>query len=160
KLGIPILAVLPFQNLTGDPAQDKLGVGITEDLRDLLWNFPEFQVVSGTSSIAQGNGRADIRDIARQFKAQFVLEGTVGHSTEQTVITAQLIDGTPDTHLWSTRFEEAGTDPVAIEKAAAETLSNSLGGMTGKMREAYERIAWSKPEADLTEYDYYVRGHT
>jgi len=160
KLGVPILVVLPFQNLTGDPAQDKLGVGITEDLRDLLWNFPEFQVVSGTSSIAQGDGTADIREIARRFGAQFVLEGTVRRSADQTVITAQLIDGATDTHLWSTRFDEAGTDPVAIEKAAAETLSNSLGGMTGKMREAYERIAWGKPDADLTEYDYYVRGHT
>jgi hypothetical protein len=47
-----------------------------------------------------------------------------------------------------------------LEKAAADTLSNSLGGMTGKMREAYERLAWSKPEVALTEYDYYVRGHT
>jgi adenylate cyclase len=159
-IGVPIIVVLPFQNLTGDPAQDKLGVGITEDLRDLLWNFPEFQVVSGTSSVGQGNDPVDVRDIARRFAAQFVIEGTVRRSGEQTVITAQLIDGTTDTHLWSTRFEEASSDPVAIEKAAAETLSNSLGGMTGKMREAYERIAWSKPESELTEYDYYVRGHT
>jgi class 3 adenylate cyclase len=46
-IGVPMIVVLPFQNLTGDPAHDKLGIAITEDLRDLLWNFPEFQVVSG-----------------------------------------------------------------------------------------------------------------
>jgi class 3 adenylate cyclase/TolB-like protein len=159
-IGIPVVFVLPFQNLTGDPAQDKLGVGITEDLRDMLWNFPEFQVVSGTSSVATANSPIDIKNLAQKFGARFIIEGTVRRSGDQTVVTAQLIDGTTDTHLWSTRFEEAGTDPVALEKAAAETLYNSLGGMTGKMREAYERIAWSKPESDLTEYDYYVRGHT
>jgi class 3 adenylate cyclase/TolB-like protein len=159
-IGIPIIVVLPFQNLTGDPTQDKLGAGISEDLRDLLWNFPEFQVVSGTSSVGQTSDPSDIRDVARRFGAQFVIEGTVRRTGDKTVITAQLIDGTTDTHLWSTRFEEASSDPVALEKAAAQTLSNSLGGMTGTMREAYERLAWSKPQADLTEYDYYVRGHT
>ncbi|NGO52963.1 adenylate/guanylate cyclase domain-containing protein [Allomesorhizobium camelthorni] len=159
-IGVPIIVVLPFQNLTGDPAHDKLGIGITEDLRDLLWNFPEFQVVSGISSVGPTSDPADIRDIASGFAAQFVIEGTVRRSGDGTVITAQLIDGTADTHLWSTRFEQASSDPAVLEKAAADTLSNSLGGMTGKMREAYERIAWSKPEAELTEYDYYVRGHT
>jgi class 3 adenylate cyclase/TolB-like protein len=159
-IGVPMIVVLPFQNLTGDPAHDKLGIGITEDLRDLLWNFPEFQVVSGTSSVGQTNDPADIRDIARGFAAQFVIEGTVRRGGNGTVITAQLIDGMADTHLWSTRFEQASNDPTVLEKAAADTLSNSLGGMTGRMREAYERIAWSKPEAELTEYDYYVRGHT
>jgi adenylate cyclase len=159
-IGVPTIVVLPFQNLTGDPAHDKLGIGITEDLRDLLWNFPEFQVVSGTSSIGQTSDLADIRDIAGGFAAQFVIEGTVRRGGDGTVITAQLIDGKTDTHLWSARFEQASTDPAVLEKAAADTLSHSLGGMTGKMREAYERIAWSKPEAELTEYDYYVRGHT
>jgi adenylate cyclase len=129
-------------------------------LRDLLWNFPEFQVVSGTSSVGHTCDPANIRDIARGFGAQFVIEGTVRRSSDQTVITAQLIDGTSDTHLWSTRFEQASGDPAVLEKAAADTLSNSLGGMTGKMREAYERIAWGRPEAELKEYDYYVRGHT
>jgi TolB-like protein len=137
-----------------------LGVGITEDLRDLLWHFPEFQVVSGTSSVGSGNSPENLRDIARKFGAQFVLEGTVRRTGDKAVITAQLIDGATDVHLWSTRFEEPGSDPVALEKATAEKLAGSLGGLTGKMRQAYERIAWSKAEADLTEYDYYVRGHT
>ncbi len=159
-IGVPVIVVLPFQNLTGDPAQDKLGIGITEDLRDLLWNFPEFQVVSSTSSVEQASSPADVRNIARRFAAQFVIEGTVRRSGDTTVITAQLIDGTTDTHLWSTRFEQSSSDPSLLEKAAADRLSNSLGGMTGKMREAYERISWSKPYAELTEYDYYVRGHT
>ncbi len=159
-IGVPVILVLPFQNLTGDPAQNNLGVGITEDLRDMLWNFPEFQVVSGTSSIVTGYSPANLAELAHKFGAQFVIEGSVRQTGDKAVITAQLIDGTTDTHLWSTRFEEASADPVALEKAAADKLSDSLGGMTGKMREAYERIAWSKPEAELTEYDYYIRGHT
>jgi adenylate cyclase len=159
-VGLPVILVLPFQNLTDDPKQDKLGGGITEDLRDLIWNFPEFQVVSGTSSLATGNGAASLTDTARRFGARFVIEGTVRKTGGNAVITAQLIDGTTDVHLWSTRIEQPITDPVALEDAAAQKLSDALGGMTGTLRQSYERIAWSKPEADLTEYDYYVRGHT
>jgi adenylate cyclase len=158
-IGIPVILVLPFQNLTGDPAQDKLGVGITEDLRDLLWHFPEFQVVSGTSSVGAGGSPPSLTEVAKTFGAQFVIEGTVRRSGDKTVITAQLIDGRTDVHLWSTRFEERISDPVALEDAAAQKLLESLGGMTGTMRKSYERIAWSKPEAALTPYDYYVRGH-
>jgi class 3 adenylate cyclase/TolB-like protein len=159
-IGIPLVLVLPFQNLTGDPTQDNLGMGITEDLRDMLWNFPEFQVVSGTSSVATGNEPIDIKDLAQKLGVRFVIEGAVRRTGDKTVVTAQLIDGATDTRLWSTRFEEVSSDPVALEKAAADTLSSSLLGMTGKMREAYERIAWSKADSDLTEFDYYVRGHT
>jgi TolB-like protein len=96
-IGVPIIVVLPFQNLTGDPAHDKLGIGITEDLRDLLWNFPEFQVVSGTSSVGQTSDPADLRDIARGFTAQFIIEGTVRRSGDGTVITAQLTHTLVDT---------------------------------------------------------------
>jgi adenylate cyclase len=158
-LGSPVILVLPFQNLTGDPAQDKLGIGITEDLRDLLWHFPEFQVVSGTSSLGAGGSPPSLTEVAKKFSAQFVIEGTVRRSGDTTVITAQLIDGTTDVHLWSTRFDEAIADPVALEDATAQKLLDSLGGMTGTMRKVYERIAWNKPEGELTEYDYYVRGH-
>ena len=158
-IGLPVILVLPFQNLTNDPAQDKLGVGITEDLRDLLWHFPEFQVVSGTSSVGAGSP-ANLANIAHRFGARFVIEGTVREAGDNAVITAQLIDGTTDMHLWSTRIEQPIADPVTLEDAAAQKLLDSLGGMTGTMRKAYDRIAWSKPEADLTEYDYYVRGHS
>ena len=158
-LGIPVILVLPFQNLTSDPAQDRLGIGITEDLRDLLWHFPEFQVVSGTSSLGTGGSPPSLTELAKKFGAQFVIEGTVRRSGEKTVITAQLIDGTTDVHLWSTRFEETISDPVALEDATAQKLLDSLGGITGTMRKVYERIAWNKPEAELTQYDYYVRGH-
>jgi tetratricopeptide (TPR) repeat protein len=110
--------------------------------------------------VVSENSPADLRDLARKFGAQFVIEGTVRRTGDKAVITAQLIDGTTDTHFWSTRFEQVGVDQVALEKAAADKLSAELGGMTGKMREAYERIAWSKADDDLTEFDYYVRGHT
>ena len=155
-LGIPIILVLPFQNLTNDPAQDKLGLGIAEELRDLLWTYPEFQVVSGTTSV---NSQGDLRDIARKHNAQFVIEGTVRRTGDKAVVIAQLIDGTSDMHLESYRMEEAFSDPVLLERAVAQRLFEHLGGITGTVRQAYERIAFGKAEADLSEYDYYVRGH-
>jgi class 3 adenylate cyclase/TolB-like protein len=155
-LGIPIILVLPFQNLTNDPAQDKLGLGIAEELRDLLWTYPEFQVVSGTTSV---NSRGDLRDIARKHNAQFVIEGTVRRTGDKAVVIAQLIEGTSDMHLESYRMEEAFSDPVLLERAVAQRLFEHLGGIAGTVRQAYERIAFGKAEADLSEYDYYVRGH-
>jgi TolB-like protein len=157
-IGLPIILVLPLQNLTGDPSQDRLGIGISEDLRDLLWNFAEYQVVSGTSSTASAG--ESLPDLAKRFGAQFVIEGTLRLSGDKAVVTAQLIDATTDIHVWSTRFEATVSDPVAFEDAVANKLSTSLGGLTGKLREAYERISWAKADADLTQYDYYVRGHT
>jgi TolB-like protein len=151
---------LPFQNLTGDPALDPVGRGIAEDLRDLLWNFPDFQVVSNTSSDASQDSPSSIKNLAEGFGAQFVIEGSVRRTSDKALISAQLIEGATDTQLWSDRFEESIADPVALESAVAKRLFHTFGGFTGEMRRAYERIAWSKAEADLTEYDYYVRGHT
>src|SRR5262249_21684106 len=150
-IGLPVILVLPFQNLTGDPAQDKLGIGVAEDLRDLLWHFPEFQLVSGTSSIGVGSSLPSMTEVAKKVSVHCVIEGTVRRSGDKTVITAQLIDGTTDVHLWSTRFEEAIADPVTLEDATAQKLLDSLGGMTGTMRKAYEHIAWNKPEENLTQ---------
>jgi class 3 adenylate cyclase/TolB-like protein len=159
ELGVPTILVLPFQNLTGDPALDVVGQGIAEDLRDLLWNFPEFQVVSGTSSALPTDGPPDLKELARKFDADFVIEGTVRRNSDRAVVTAQLINSATDTHDWSERIEEAIADPVELEKAVSERLAESLGGITGILRTAYERIVWSKAEADLSEYDWYVRGH-
>src|SRR5262245_20174448 len=89
-LGIPIILVLPFQNLTNDPAQDKLGLGIAEELRDLLWTYPEFQVVSGTSSVINSG---DLRDIARQHNAQFVIGGTVRRNVDKADVIEPLLCG-------------------------------------------------------------------
>jgi DNA-binding SARP family transcriptional activator/TolB-like protein len=158
-LGLPVILVLPFQDLTPGSAQNDLGLGITEELRSLLWSTSEFQVVGNPTDVSAENGPAELKRMAQEYHASFVIKGTIRRTGYRAVIIAQLIDGTTGVDLWSSRFEEAVTDPVALESAAASKLSDALGGMSGKMRRAYERIAWSKAEADLTEYDYYVRGH-
>jgi adenylate cyclase len=149
-LGLPVVLVLPFENLTSDPAQEVVGKGIAEDLRNLLWNFPDVQVVSSTSS--------DTSQVPKSA-AQFVIEGTVRKSGQTAVITAQLIDNSTGAELRSDRFEGSIADPVGFEDTIAKALADKFGGMTGDMRKAYERVAWSKADADLTQYDYYVRGH-
>ncbi|MEZ5831564.1 MAG: BTAD domain-containing putative transcriptional regulator [Dongiaceae bacterium] len=148
-LGLPVVLVLPFRNLTGDPAQDNMALGIAEDLRDQLWNYPEFQVVSGTTA-----------DRVAGTGAHFIIEGAIRRTDARMVVTAQLVAAATGVHLWSTRFQEPAYDPVALEKAVAVRLADSLSGMTGEMRQAYDGIAFSKPEAELTEYDYYVMGHS
>src|SRR5262249_14633293 len=118
------------------------------------------QVVSATPETTAGDVREDSTRTAHRFGASFVVTGTVRRTNDDTVITAQLVDAGTGVLLWSDRFQERIKDPVELEHTIAQQLSASLGGMTGIMRRSYEQIAWQKPEQDLSEYDYYVRGHT
>ena len=154
-LGLPVVRVLPFQNLTADPALDVVGKGIAEDLRNLLWNFPDVKIASAQ----EASTALSDADQMQKSGAQFIVEGTVRKTGQMAVITAQLIETGSGTEVHSDRFEESIADPVALEDAIAKELSDRFGGMTGDMRKAYERIAWSKADPDLTQYDYYVRGH-
>jgi class 3 adenylate cyclase/TolB-like protein len=155
--GIPVIIVLPFQDLTGDETQSGLGKGIAEAFITDLATFPDFEVVSSTSSFAYA-GRP-VPEIFRDTGALFVIEGSFRRSAGKVAVTMQLIRGDTDRHLKIAQIEEPMTDPVSLQSAVASSLRDELGGMTGILRQEYNRIALTKPEADRTEYDYYVLGH-
>ena len=154
--GIPVIVVLPFENLTGDPAQDYLGKGIAEAFITDLSTFADLEVVSSTSAFSYV--AKPIPEIASMTGAEFIIEGSVRRSGDAAIITVQLIRGSTDLHLWSTRFEERMTDPVTLQSAATDRLRDALGGVAGILRHEYEKIAGAKVDASLTEYDYHVRG--
>ena len=162
--GIPAIIVLPFQNLTGQqPAGStidlkELGKGIAEDFTTDLATFPDFEVISSTSATAYAD--KPIPDIFRATGAVFVVEGSIRDADGNLMVTMQLINGKTDRHLRIAEFEEKVTEPVALQQRVASRLRDALGGMTGLLRKEYEKIAWSKDDAELTEYDYYIRGHT
>ena len=156
--GIPVIVVLPFQDLSGGQIETDLGRGIAEEFLSDLATFPELEVVSATSSFAYA-GRP-IPEIVQATGAQFVIEGSIRISGDKALIRVQLINGTTDRHLQIAQVEQQMTDPVTLQQEAARRISDQLAGMTGILRQEIEKISWSKPDAELTEYDFYIRGHT
>ena len=161
--GIPVIIVLPFQDRTGSQlgggAVDlaNVGAGIADEFITDLSTFPDFQVVSSTTSSALAG--KSIPDIVKHTGATFVVEGSIRASADKTMITMQLIDGKTDRHLRIAQIEETIADPVVMQKTVVAKLRDELGGMSGVLRNELNRIAESKRESELTEYDYYLLGH-
>jgi TolB-like protein len=155
--GIPIIVVLPFEDLTGSEAESNLGKGIAEQFITDLSTFPDFEVVSSTSSFAYA-GRP-IPDIVKATGARFIVEGSIRRSGDRVSVTVQLINGSTDRHLKTAQIEETMTDPVALQKTVVARIRDELGGMTGVLRKENDKIAFARTDAELTEYDYYILGH-
>jgi len=154
--GIPVIIVLPLQDLTGKQAYRDWGKGIAEAFITDLSTFADLEVVSSTSSFAYAD--RPIPEIVKSTGAIFVVEGSIRLTGDKAMITVQLIRGSTDRHLKVIQIEESVSDPVAFQTAVADKIRDELGGVTGILRHEYEKIAGAKVDASLTEYDYHVRG--
>jgi TolB-like protein/class 3 adenylate cyclase len=154
----PSIAVLPFVNMSGDPAQDYLGAGIAEDIITMLAAFPTLRVVSRTSSFVYDKP-VKVQQVGQDLKVNYVLEGSVRKTGDQVRVTAQLIDAVTGDHLWANRYDEQGNDVAALQDDVANALYGTLAGLRGEVMKSEEAEAWSKSSPSLEEYDYYLRGH-
>jgi adenylate cyclase len=156
--GLPSLAVLPFANMSGDPAQGYLGPGVAEDIITILSSFPSIRVISRTSSFIYDKP-VKVQQVADDLGVSYVLEGSVQKSPQGVRITAQLIDARSGDHIWANRYEEEGEDVTALQENVATKIYESVAGLRGEIRKQEERAAWQKSPPSLGEYDYYLRGH-
>lgn len=104
------LAVLPLANLSGDPSQDYFADGMTDELITQLAHVPNLRVVSRTSVMLEKNVKKPLPEIARELGVDAIVEGSTVRSGDRVRITAQLIDGRSDRHLWAQSFEGPATD--------------------------------------------------
>ena len=141
----PSLVVLPFANLSADVAQDYLSDGLAEELINLLARVPGLRVISRTSAFAFGNRQLPVSDLARKLNVDYVLEGSVRKSGERLRITAQLIDASADTHLWSETFDRPAGDILAIQDEIARAVLPNL----------HVRLLGSLPSVTETDPDAY-----
>jgi TolB-like protein/class 3 adenylate cyclase len=156
----PSIAVLPFDNMSGDPDMDYFSDGMTEDIITELSKNPDLKVASRSSSFTYRDQAVKVRRVGEELGVRYVLEGSVRKQGDTVRITAQLIDATTDAHIWADRFDEEGTDIFALQDRITEKIAATLGGGTGRIRRAeYERV-WEMDAAKLEEYDYYLRGHS
>lgn len=119
----PAVAVLPFENLSGDPAEDYFADGITEDLITALCHWRWFPVISRYSTFAYKGRRADVQTIARELRARYVVEGSVRRAGQRVRVTAQLIDASTGHHVWAERYDRELDDIFALQDELTEQIA-------------------------------------
>lgn len=120
------VAVLPFTNLSGDPSQEYLSDGITEEITSALSKVADMRVVARTSAYQFKGENRDVRSIGRQLNASHFVEGSVRSDGGRLRITAQLVEASGGTHLWSETYDRQISDIFAIEEDIARTIAASL----------------------------------
>jgi TolB-like protein len=151
----PSIAVLAFQNLSGDPEQEYFADGIVEDVTTALSRFRNLFVISRNSSFTYKGHAVDIKQVGRELGVRYVLEGSVRKAASRVRITAQLIDAASGAHLWADRFDGALEDIFALQDQVTERV---VGAIAPKLEQAEIERAKRKPTRSLDAYDYYLRG--
>ena len=144
------IAVLPFVNMSDDASNEYFSDGLSEELLNLLAKVPELRVTSRSSAFAFKGQDIDISEVAQKLNVAYILEGAVRKSGNQVRITAQLIEGRSDTHLWSDTWDRALVDIFAIQdEIAAEVVTQ----LKVKMLSARPKAAVTDPNA----YAFYLQ---
>jgi adenylate cyclase len=119
----PSIAVLPFQNMSGDPAQDYFADGLVEDFITALSRFKSLFVIARNSSFTYKGRAVDIRQVGRELGVRYVLEGSVRKAGSQLRITGQLIDSARGFHLWAEKFDGALEDVFELQDKVASSVA-------------------------------------
>ena len=122
SMPIQSLAVLPLVNLSGDPAQEYVADGVTDALITDLAQISSLKVISRTSTMQYKDAKKPLPEIARELNVDGIIEGTVQRSGDRVRITAQLIHGPSDKHLWATSYERDMRDVFALERDVTEDI--------------------------------------
>jgi TolB-like protein/DNA-binding SARP family transcriptional activator/tetratricopeptide (TPR) repeat protein len=152
----PSIAILPFANLSGDPAQDYLSDGITEDIITDLSRWRMLAVLSRSASFRYRGIGADVGRIARELQVRYIVEGSVRRHGERIRITAQLIDTETGSHVWADRFDRERADVFQVQDEAVQTI---VGTLVGRVQAADAQRARRKPPASLAAYECVLQGN-
>ncbi len=154
KPAVPLLAVLPFQNLSGDPEQDYFADGVVDDIITALTRFKSFAVIARNSSFVYKGRAVDVRQVADELGARYILEGSVRRAKERLRITAQLVDGTTGAHLWARNFDGSVEDVFDMQDHITESVVVVIEPHIRKAE--LDRSRQKRPES-LDAYDLYLQ---
>jgi TolB-like protein/Tfp pilus assembly protein PilF len=152
------IAVLPFQNIGGDPTWERFADGITEDIVTDLSHSKDLFVVARNSTEVYKSKPADVRTIGRDLGVHYVLEGSIQPSGKQIRVTAQLVDARTGGHVWSSRYIRPATDLFEVQSDVTEKIAATLTGYQGAVAAAERSLIRRKPPNDLTAYEFYLLG--
>ncbi|MEE8372098.1 MAG: hypothetical protein V3R73_08080, partial [Sphingomonadales bacterium] len=152
----PIIAVLPFVNMSSDPEQEYFSDGISEEILNVLARTDGLQVVSRTSSFAFKGADRDITEIAASLNANIILEGSVRKGGNRVRITAQLIDAKTGLHLWSDTYDRELTDIFAVQDEISKAIATALLGAVGIEALPEKRFGGTE---DMIAYNTYLQAN-
>ncbi|MBI3367788.1 MAG: winged helix-turn-helix domain-containing protein [Burkholderiales bacterium] len=147
---IPSIAVLPFENLSGDPSQDYFADGMVEDIITALARMKAFFVIARNSSFVYRGRAVDIKTVGRELGVRYVLEGSVRRAGERLRITGQLIDASDGHHVWADRFDGGIDDIFALQDQITDAIALALEPSI--RRAEFERTRLL-PTSNLQAYD-------
>ena len=151
----PMVAVLPFTNMSGDPEQEFFSDGITEDLITALSKFRSFAVVARNSTFVYKGRSVKVEEVGRELRARYVVEGSVRKADNRVRVSAQLIDAETGAHLWAERFDRELADIFSVQDEIVASVAAQLGfGLIGAAA-AKKR---TESNAALTANDCFLRG--
>ena len=152
----PSIAVLPFENMSGDPEQEYFADGMVEEIITALSRFKSLFVIARNSSFTFKGRAVDIKEVGRRLGVRYVLEGSVRKASGKVRITGQLIDAVTGAHLWADRFERDLTDVFALQD---EVTLAVVSAIQPKMLQTEIEMATRRRPENLTAYDFYLRCH-
>jgi adenylate cyclase len=154
-IGKPSIAVLPFDNMSGDEEQEYFSDGLTEDIITELSRFHDLFVIARHSSFAFKNQALDITDIGKNLGVQYLVEGSVRKSSRRVRITAQLIEVATGNHVWADRYDRELEDIFAVQDDVVRTITATLVGRVGL---THRDRAQNKLPNNMDAYDWFVQG--
>ncbi len=153
----PSIAVLPFENMSGDPEQEYFSDGITEDIITELSRFRSLFVIARNSSFAYKGQSINVGKIGQELGVQYVVEGSVRKAGNRVRVTAQLVEAESGNHLWAERYDRDLEDIFAVQDEVARTI---VATVAGRVDDAGAERTRRRPTSDMAAYDYLLRANS
>lgn len=151
----PSIAVLPFDNMSGDPEQEFFVDGLTEDIITELSRFRELMVISRNAVFVHKGKPVKAKQVAHEFGVDYIAEGSVRKAGDRVRVTVQLIDGETETHIWAERYDRKLEDIFAIQDEITSSIASTLFGRVEAAR--HDRVK-RKTTANMAAYEHVLTG--
>ena len=151
----PSIAVMPFENLSGDSEQEYIADGISENIIMALSRIPEMFVIARNSTFAYKGKHVGVKQVAEELGVRYVLEGTIQKSGNKIRVTAQLIDATTAHHLWSEQYDRGTEDLFRLLDEITQKIALAL---QVKLTHGEQVRLWAKGTENLEAWGYLSKG--
>jgi len=152
----PSIAILPFENMSGDPEQEYFADGMVEEITTALSRFKSLFVVARNSSFTFKGKSVDVREVGRQLGVRYILEGSIRKSGDRLRITAQLIDASSGGHVWAERYDRPAADLFAVQDEITESVVASIEPQLLLAEESRHK---RNPTASIDAWGYVARAY-
>ena len=151
----PSIAVLAFNNMSGDPEQEYFSDGISEDIITDLSKLSELHVIARNSSFTYKGKSVDVKQVGRELSVRYVLEGSVRKAGNRIRVTGQLIDAESGAHIWAERFDRDLTDIFAVQDELTQEI---IAALKIKLSKAERALIAGSGTKNVNAHDFFLRG--